>query len=69
MVQEFGGGGYYLEVMRHPAESAKERAEVYDNQVRCNAEILRMGREVGDQGDCHERCAFFERRMRRRMTC
>ena len=33
--------------MRHPAESAKERAEVYDNQVKCNAEILRMGEKLG----------------------
>ena len=33
--------------MRHPAESAKERAEVYDNQVRCNAEILKMGERLG----------------------
>jgi len=41
------GEDYYLEVMRHPAESAKERAEVYDNQVRCNAEILRMGEKLG----------------------
>ena len=41
------GEDYYLEVMRHPAESAKERAEVYDNQVKCNAEILRMGEKLG----------------------
>ena len=41
------GEDYYLEVMRHPAESAKERAEVYDNQVRCNTEILRMGEKLG----------------------
>ena len=41
------GEDYYLEVMRHPAEAAKERAEVYDNQVRCNSEILRMGEKLG----------------------
>ena len=41
------GEDYYLEVMRHPAEDAKERAEVYDNQVKCNAEILRMGKKLG----------------------
>ncbi|WP_018337752.1 DNA polymerase III subunit alpha [Butyricimonas synergistica] len=41
------GEDYYLEVMRHPAEAAKERAEVYENQVKCNAEILRMGERLG----------------------
>lgn len=41
------GDDYYLEVMRHPAEAAKERAEVYDNQVKCNAEILKMGERLG----------------------
>ena len=41
------GEDYYLEVMRHPAESAKERVEVYENQVKCNAEILRMGERLG----------------------
>ena len=41
------GEDYYLEVMRHPAEAAKERAEVYDVQVRCNAEILRIGKKLG----------------------
>lgn len=41
------GEDYYLEVMRHPAASAKERAEVYENQVKCNAEILRMGERLG----------------------
>lgn len=40
------GEDYYLEVMRHPAESAKERAEVYDNQVICNKEILQMGEKL-----------------------
>lgn len=41
------GEDYYLEVMRHPAAAAKERAEVYDNQVKCNAVILRMGEKLG----------------------
>ena len=41
------GEDYYLEVMRHPAEAEKERREVYDNQVKCNAEILRMGKKLG----------------------
>ena len=41
------GDDYYLEVMRHPAASAKERTEVYENQVRCNAEILKLGERLG----------------------
>ena len=41
------GEDYYLEVMRHPAAAAKERAEVYENQVKCNAEIMRIGEKLG----------------------
>ena len=45
--KEVFGEDYYLEVERHPAAAAKERAEVYDNQVKCNAEILRIGQKLG----------------------
>lgn len=47
VVQEFGGGGLLPGGDEASAESAKERAEVYDNQVRCNTEILRMGEKLG----------------------
>lgn len=45
--KEVFGEDYYLEVERHPAAAAKERAEVYDNQVKCNAGILRIGQKLG----------------------
>ena len=41
------GEDYYLEVMRHPAKDPRLRAEVYDNQVKCNTEILRIGKKLG----------------------
>lgn len=43
------GEDYYLEVMRHPAQTAKEKAETYDGQVKCNAEILRIAKKLGIQ--------------------
>ena len=41
------GDDYYLEVMRHPAEDPRQRAEIYDNQQLCNKEIVRIGRKLG----------------------
>lgn len=41
------GDDYYLEVMRHPAEAAKERAEVYDRQQICIAEKVKMANKLG----------------------
>lgn len=41
------GEDYYLEIMRHPAEDQKQRVEVYDNQILCNKEILRIGEKLG----------------------
>lgn len=63
------GEDYYLEVMRHPAESAKERAEVYDNQVRCNTEILRMGEKLGIKVIATNDVHFLTQEDAERMTC
>lgn len=41
------GEDYYLEVMRHPTTDAALRIDVYNNQVKCNAEILRIGEKLG----------------------
>ncbi|KIO44566.1 MULTISPECIES: DNA polymerase III subunit alpha [Porphyromonadaceae] len=41
------GEDYYLEVMKHPTTNPLLRADVYDRQVRCNAEILRIGKKLG----------------------
>ena len=41
------GEDYYLEVMRHPAEDPKQRAEVYDNQERCIKEKVKMAKKLG----------------------
>lgn len=41
------GSDYYLEVMRHPAEDFKQKTEIYDNQMLCNREILRIGEKLG----------------------
>lgn len=40
--KELFGEDYYLEVMRHPAAEAKQRAEVYDNQQLCIREKIRL---------------------------
>ncbi|MEG2791501.1 MAG: PHP domain-containing protein, partial [Odoribacter sp.] len=45
--QNIFGDDYYLEVMRHPAEDPKQRMEIYDNQQRCNKEIIRIGKKFG----------------------
>ncbi|MDA3928891.1 MAG: PHP domain-containing protein [Prolixibacteraceae bacterium] len=40
------GKDYYLELQRHPAESFKERENVYDNQVRVNKVLQELAREM-----------------------
>ncbi|HNW49860.1 MAG TPA: DNA polymerase III subunit alpha [Prolixibacteraceae bacterium] len=40
------GNDYYLEIQRHPAESAKEREEVYDNQVKVNKVIIELAQKL-----------------------
>ena len=48
VVQEFGGGGLLPGGDETSGRIGQgERAEVYDNQVKCNAEILRMGEKLG----------------------
>ena len=41
------GEDYYLELQRHPAESFRERQEVYENQVRVNAVLKELSAEMG----------------------
>ena len=41
------GEDYYLEVMKHPTTNPLLKTDVYDRQIRCNAEILRMGKKLG----------------------
>lgn len=41
------GSDYYLELMRHPAESQREREEVYDYQVNVNKHLIQLARETG----------------------
>lgn len=41
------GEDYYLEVMRHPTEDPRQRAEVYDNEQRCIQEKIKIGQKLG----------------------
>jgi DNA polymerase-3 subunit alpha len=41
------GQDYYLELQRHPAESFKERENVYDNQVIVNKTIIDLAKKTG----------------------
>lgn len=41
------GEDYYLELQRHPAESLKEREDVYENQVLVNKELLKLAEKTG----------------------
>lgn len=45
--QNLFGEDYYLEIMRHPSGDAKQDAEIYQNQEKCNPEILRIGKKLG----------------------
>lgn len=39
------GADYYLELMRHPAEAAAQRENVYDNQVLVNKVLLQLAKK------------------------
>ncbi len=41
------GSDYYLEVMRHPAQDAKQRTEIYDNQQLCIQEKIKIAQKLG----------------------
>ncbi len=41
------GEDYYLELMRHPAESQREREEVYDWQVKVNKLLVPLAKKLG----------------------
>ncbi len=41
------GEDYYLEVMRHPAEDPKQRADVYDREQECIREKIKMAKKLG----------------------
>lgn len=41
------GDDYYLELMRHPAESQEQRENVYDNQVKVNKLIVPLAKKYG----------------------
>jgi len=41
------GDDYYLELMRHPAESQEQREDVYDNQVKVNKLIIPLAKKYG----------------------
>ncbi|MBN2805037.1 MAG: DNA polymerase III subunit alpha, partial [Prolixibacteraceae bacterium] len=41
------GDDYYLELQRHPAESYRERSEVYDNQVKVNKVLMDLAPQMG----------------------
>ncbi|WP_167610298.1 DNA polymerase III subunit alpha [Maribellus sediminis] len=41
------GEDYYLELMRHPALSPREREEVYDRQVEVNRHLVRLAKSLG----------------------
>lgn len=40
------GEDYYLEVMQHPSGDPKQDADIYNNQILCNKEILRIGAKL-----------------------
>ena len=41
------GDDYYLELMRHPAESQEQREDVYDKQVVVNKHLVALARKLG----------------------
>ncbi|WP_347839667.1 DNA polymerase III subunit alpha [uncultured Draconibacterium sp.] len=41
------GDDYYLELMRHPAQSQREREEVYDWQVKVNKLLVPLAKKMG----------------------
>ncbi len=41
------GDDFYLELMRHPAESQREREEVYDWQVKVNKQVVLLAKKLG----------------------
>ncbi len=41
------GDDYYLELMRHPAESLQQREEVYDRQVVVNKHLVTFSKKLG----------------------
>jgi DNA polymerase-3 subunit alpha len=41
------GADYYIELQRHPAESPKEREEVYENQVKVNKVLIELSKKMG----------------------
>lgn len=41
------GDDFYLELQRHPAESLREREDVYDNQVKVNAVLIELSKKLG----------------------
>lgn len=41
------GDDYYLELMRHPAESPQQREDVYDRQVEVNKQLVNFSRKLG----------------------
>lgn len=41
------GDDYYLELMRHPAQSQREREEVYDWQVKVNKQLVPLAKRLG----------------------
>ncbi|MDR0982068.1 MAG: DNA polymerase III subunit alpha [Culturomica sp.] len=41
------GADYYLEIMRHPPIAGYQIPDVYEHQIICNEEILRMGEKLG----------------------
>lgn len=45
--KELFGEDYYLEVMRHPTDDPKQKADVYDNQQRCIQEKIKMAKKLG----------------------
>ncbi|QIA06914.1 DNA polymerase III subunit alpha [Draconibacterium halophilum] len=41
------GEDYYLELMRHPAQSQRERESVYDWQVKVNKQLIPLAKKLG----------------------
>lgn len=41
------GDDYYLELQRHPAESQREREEVYANQIKVNEVLIELSKKMG----------------------
>ncbi len=45
--QDLFGTDYYLELMRHPSNQAKQKINIYDNQELCTKEKLKIARKLG----------------------